>query len=472
MKSYSFLFFAMFALLAFSCSDGITDSGLQIQPEGDTIHVDTATVHLTSENIYPEFMYSRPDSFMLGTFIDPVYGTTYADILAQVQPPVDFSFPDNAVADSAKLLMNYYTWFGDKYSPMQVNIYELNKGNVFSNSQAYRSDINVNQYTDKSIKIGGRIFSAKDAVIVRADTNLVEFPLTQSFVQRFSPVLNKNMYIDSKTEESYQQGLAKFFNFFNGIYVTADFGTASMLYIRGLGIKYYYHYTYVTKKVDGVTDSIVTVKNYQLYPVNREVVRVNRIQHPDINAVKQRLNADDQVNHLSSPANVYTRITLPLRKLRSQIKIADNKILLLNRAKLRIDITEINDDDLAQPIATRVLLIKESKLDEFFKKKELPSDTSAILAKYSYETDSVDTDSINYYYSFDMAKLITHEIRNKKISELDENMNFVLVPVTIQYDGSSNVIAVRPSNLMSATKINSGKHKTKPMKIDMVYSGF
>ena len=122
MKFNSYLLFLLISLFTASCTDTLTEMGSQIQPEGDKIIVDTATLNMNTENIIVPYMYSRPDSLMLGTFVDYTYGTTYADILTQLQPPVDISFPANAVPDSAKLIMYYYSWFGDKYSPMEVNI--------------------------------------------------------------------------------------------------------------------------------------------------------------------------------------------------------------------------------------------------------------------------------------------------------------------------------------------------------------
>ena len=114
----------------------------------------------------------------------------------------------NAVPDSAKLIMYYYSWFGDKYSPMEVNIYEMNKGKTFNFTGLYRSDIDINEYSDKNIKLGGRIFTVKDAVITRPDSSAIEFPLSQDFVQRFSPELKKR-YTDDTAND--------FHKTFNGI---------------------------------------------------------------------------------------------------------------------------------------------------------------------------------------------------------------------------------------------------------------
>lgn len=458
MKFNSYLLLLLISLITVSCTDTLTEMGSKIQPEGDKIIVDTATLNMNSENIIVPFMYSRPDSLMLGTFVDYTYGTTYADILTQLQPPVDFSFPANAVADSAKLIMYYYSWFGDKYSPMEVNIYEMNKGKTFDFTGLYRSDINVNEYSDKNIKLGGRIFTVKDAVVTRPDTFAIEFPLSQNFVQRFSPELKKR-YTDDTVKD--------FHKTFNGIYITTDFGSASMLYIRTILMRYYFHYTYTTKKTDGVTDSVVVVKTYMNYPANEEVRQINRFQHPDISKTKQNFDATPEINAVSAPANIYTKINMPFGKLKAKTNV-NGKKRLINRAVMRVDVAEIDKSKLAQPIPSSMLLIKESEYEDFFSKRELPTDSTAILTSISYETDE-DTDEIIYYYSFDMAKMITKELNN---ADSDENINFILVPVSLLYDGNKSIIEVKPQNLMRAVKICSGTHSKRPMKLNVVYSGF
>jgi len=460
MKFQSFLVIGLVSLLAIACTDdSITDMGVKIQPEGDKIVVDTATVNMSSENFIVPFMYSRPDSLLLGTFVDNTYGTLDADILTQVQPPLDFSYPAGSVADSAKLVMYYYSWFGDNYSPMEVNIYEMNKGKTFGYTTLYQSDINVNEYTDRSVKIGGRIFTAKDAVVIRPDTTKLEFPLTQNFVQRFSPVINARYNGDNN--EDFQK-------FFNGIYLTTNFGSASMLYLRTVVLRYFFHYTYKTKTVNGLSDSTVVVKSYVNYPANKEVRQINRFQHPDVTSVKQKFDATPEINVISSPANIYTKVNLPFSKLKSKTSV-NGKKLLINRAVLRVDIADIDSATLAQPIVKSLLLIKESEYENFFKNKELPTDTTAILSTISYEKDA-DTNKVIYYYSFNLAGLVTNEL--KKTTNSLENIKFVLVPVSLQYDGNSAVIQVKHQNLMSAVKICSGTHSKRPMKLNIVYSGF
>lgn len=460
MKFQSFSVIGLIILTAFACTDNnITDIGTKIQPVGDKIIVDTATVNMSSENFIVPFMYSRPDSLLLGTFTDEKYGTTYADILTQVQPPLDFSYPEGSVADSAKLILYYYSWFGDNYSPMEVNIYEMNKGKTFGYSSLYPSNIDVSEYTDQSVKIGSRIFTAKDAVVIRPDTTTLEFPLTDSFVKRFSPVL-KTRYTDANDGD--------FQKFFNGMYITTNFGSASMLYLRTVVMRYFFHYSYKTRTVNGLSDSTVVVNTYVNYPANKEVRQINHFQHPDANSIKQSFDARPEVNLISSPANIYTKVTLPFSKLKSKTAV-NGKKLLINRAVLKVDVSSIDSATLAQPIVKSLLLIKETEYDDFFRNRKLPTDSTAILSSISYETDS-ETNKTHYYYSFNLAGLITREL--KKTTDSPENINFIIVPVSLQYDGNNSVIQVKHQNLMSAVEICSGTNRKRPMKLNIVYSGF
>ena len=114
-----------------------------------------------------------------------------------------------------------------------------------------------------------------------------------------------------------------------------------------------------------------------------------------------------------------------------------------------------------------MLLIKEAEYDNFFKYNKLPTDSTAILASISSE---IVKGEYLYFYSFDMAKLITKELNGSKV--LPEIENYILVPVSVKYDGNKQISQMKPQNLMSACKICSGQHSKRPMKLNLVYSGF
>ena len=459
------------AVLFVSCNDNnVSDMGTQIQPEGDKIRVDTATVSLVTSNVSIDYIYSRPDSFLLGTFVDPIYGTLQSDILTQLQPPIDFKFPENAVADSAKLQLYYVnSWIGSRFDPMQISVYEMNK-NTLKYSQSYKSNIDIADYCDRSIKIGERIVSPRDAVSIN-DSLFIQIPLNDAFVQRFSPVLKTIYALDPSSYQNSDpaytvKGENDFQDFLKGLYITTDFGSASMLNIRYMRIKYWFHYTYKLKTSDG-RDSTATVNVSADFPYTNEVRMVNRFNRPDRQEVEAKLNADNTVNYIISPASMVTEIKIPFNDLRQRLGNVTDKKLLINRAALTVDING-NEEREYIPVASRLLLLKSSAYDRFFQNRELTSDSCAIMGELGYRTVN---DSIVYCYKYDLSGLITDELKKADNMQQD-TMRFRLVPVSIKQSGNNNVLEIKSLNTMTATKINSGSNPERPMKMEVVYSEF
>lgn len=453
-------------LLITSCNDDMTEMGSSIQPAGDKIVVAAETFDISSENYFVPYMYVRQDSFLLGTFYDETYGTTHADIFAQVEPPLKHVYPATTVPDSLVLVLYYRKFFGDKYAPMNVSVYEMNKA-TFEYSKAYPSNINPDDYVNRSnssLLIGQRSFSPVDAKGKR-DSTYITIKLSNDFLNRFT-----NINPDTYSSEE------KFLEFFKGLYITTDFGSASMLYVKQIDMEYYHHYTYQTKGQNN-QDSTVKVNALINFPANDIVRQVNRFLHPDTTAIKNKLAAaSPQIHYISSPANVYTRVKLPMKNMYDKMFRPENPNwrMAINSAKLRVDISDINTQSLAQLIPSNILLIKESEYNDFFKKKALPSNTTAILGTYSYEKNS-DTDEYDYFYSFDIAKLLANEFKNARLSSanpLTNEMSFIMVPVKVTSDSNGNVTEVAQQFLLNAVTICGGNHDKKPIKARVVYSGF
>ena len=144
--------------------------------------------------------------------------------------------------------------------------------------------------------------------------------------------------------------------------------------------------------------------------------------------------------------------------------------LLINAANLRIDAVDVQDTTLAQPLVSALLLIKESAYERFFSTRELPSDTCAILSSIAYELND-DEDAYIYYYSFNLAKLVSTQYRDN-LEDITDDFKMVLVPVTVEYDDDGYVTEVNQQNVMSTTKICSGTNPDNPMKLKVIYSGF
>jgi len=449
MKSHSIVLIILMSLLTYSCADDLTDIGTGIQPSEDKITLGTDTFHLTSDSYFVENMYLNSDSFLLGSFYDQKYGTTRADILAQVNCPEGTTFPAGSKADSAKIVLYYRSWFGDSYSPIDVNIYEMNK-KTFSYTERYPTNLDPSEYSDRTVKLGQRIFTAKDASHKRKDSTSVTFKLSDEFKLRF---FNSSFYTSSSV----------FTAFFGGMYITANYGASTMLNISNIDLLVYAHFT--TNNGKDTTKMVIP------FPANDEVRQVNRFEHPDRNTV---VKMRDSVNYVSSPANIYTHVNIPLKRMSDKINAkVPGKKMSMNSALLRIDATEVDLTALAQPIVGYMLLIKESAVHDFFAKNKLPSDTCALLGSFT-ATQVKSTSVYEYFYTFNLASLVSNELKiaaQKNESPVDR-MKMVLIPVRVKFDSKKNIVQVDQQFLLSAITIRSGKNAKNPMKIDMVYSGF
>lgn len=463
---WQFIFVFVISFVFYSCENDLSNIGANIQPAGDAIFTGIHSFGVSSENVDVDFIYSKPDSLLLGAFYDETYGTLNADILTQLQPPVSvdnkITYPTNAIADSAKLLLVYYSWFGDDYSPLEVNVYKMDKGKTFKEADLYPSNLKVEDYCSKSVLLGSNVYSPKDYAGGRVNPYLIQIDLDTNLVFGQNKFQNELKAVYTLGNE------AAFHNKFNGLYITSKFGSASLLNVQNLYLRYYYHYTYIRKTVDGSKDSTVIVSHSQDYPANKEVRTVNRVELPQKAVVLQRFNADPTKNVVAAPANVYTRVTFSLKAIKDSLeKGVNGKKMLINRAIFRADVTDVQDTTLAVPLVNSILMLNEDSVDNYFKTRKLPSIYNSVLGSRTYEYDS--NNQLQYLYKFDMSKVLTHELaKNATTSEL----KFRLIPVSIRYDGSQNIIEIKQQNLLRAVKLCSGTHPTKPMSLQMVYSGF
>ena len=471
MKFHQIILLIVLSVLTFSCVDTLTDYGLKVQPTTDQIQIGTDTFHLNTETDSVEYIYSKPDSFLLGDFFNVKYGSTRADILAQVNSMegANFTFPENAQPDSAYVILYYKSWFGDAYSPFEVNVYQMNLNDSLVYSNSYRSNLDPLKYSDRSNLLGSGIFKAKDPARKYSSSALV-IKLSDNFVTNF---FNGRNYFTNE---------AKFLHFFRGMYITTNFGASTLLNVGQIDLEFYYHYT---AKVSGVDTKI---SNMLIFPANSLVRQVNRFKHDDRPKVS---SINDSVNWVASPANFQTRIFLPLNRIKDSIDKripAKNGVKqIINKAILQVKATQIEDykaDTLSTPLVNYMLLIKETEVDNFFKKKELPSDTSTVAVLSQIYVSQIGTTGVyEYFYNYNLARIIANELKRNPTTQ---PVPMVLVPVevvssTSSATGSTTVSSIKQQQKMSAVVVRSGKVydsktgvkiKSEPMHLKLIYSGF
>ena len=454
MKSYPLILILLVSFFTItSCTDNFSDLGKGLQSQSDLISVGADTFHLSSKTIVVDSIISKPDSFLLGSFYDPKFGTTTADILAQVNCPEGFKFPPNAKVDSAKIILFYNSCFGSTTESLDINIYEMDKS-TFIYSGIYPSNLNPLNYSSLSNKLGERIISAGAN---SSATKSIEFRLDTNSV-----------FVKGLRNETHYTSDNIFSKYFGGMYISTQFGASTLLNIGSINMIYYYHSNYKTKNIAG-GDSIATVKDKIPFPANGWVRQVNRIQHPNRGSIS--LN-NSQLNYMSSPANLHTGVKLSLDNVRNKLKKAvPGKTLTINSATLRVEVDETEQDTILHPIVKYVLLIKESEIQNFFNNKELPTETSSVLAQYTTSLRDGTSNVYDHYYSFNVSKLIANELKGT-----DSELNFRLIPVavgsTTNSSGTTSINSVKQQFLMSAATLRSGSNSTSPMRLKVVYSGF
>lgn len=451
------------------CKDDVTTTGQSVLDADDAIIVLTDTFGIRSAIDSCQAIAAQADSFLLGE-IETDYGLLRASILTQLACPEGYSYPEGFTVDSVDsicLFMYYSSWVGDANSPIAVNAYKMDKG-TFRYNGVYASDLNVDDYCShqKSILTNHRIVVASEKMDSIQDQNGVYVPMIRMRV-------NDDFMRDFASIQSFDSQDA-FNQLFNGLLIETSFGSSTMLNISDIALGVYYRFGY--KK--GGRDTVV--HDMKAYYANSEVRTVNHLSYIDKQEWVERLQKDsDTYNYIIAPAGVYTRLGIPMaqitdsimQQMKNHAKGDYEKRPYVNKAEVWVSVenkdNETGRNGWLQP-SEYMLLIKASSMDRFFKKKELPTDTCALLGSLTEGVDSVGNQT--YYYSYDLSDFLTNQLRQ---ASNDSVLDMLLVPVTVGYSttssSSTSVTSVRQQQTMSATKIRSAKNG---MRLEIVYSGF
>lgn len=450
-----------------ACKDDVSSAGKEVLGDDDVIIVLADTFPLTSSIDSCGSIWSQSDSCLLGE-METDYGLLRASILTQLACPEGYSYPTSATIDSICLFLYYSSWVGDDKSPMAVNVYMMDK-KTFTYTSSYPTDLNVDDYCsrDKSILTNHRIVVASEKLDSIQDSNgnyvpMLRMRVNDDFRDYFWSIRS------FESQEAFNQK-------FKGLLIESSFGSSTMLNVSDVALGVYYSFSYSKAGRD------TTVQDMKAFYANSEVRTVNHLEYEDKNVLIDELKNDsDTYNYIIAPAGMCTRLVFPMGRITDSIMehMVDehgiSKRPYVNKAAVNIAVenvyqgskSEITRNDWLQP-AEYMLLIKEESVSRFFAKRELPSDTCALLSSLIQGTDSAG--NAIYYYSYDMSDFLTNQIRQKNT---EDELHMVLLPVSVSTGTSSTTTAyssVRQQETMSATKIRSAKNG---MQFEIVYSGF
>lgn len=458
--------FFLLATLLFSfssCKNDVVGAGSSVLESEDSIIVRADTFSLTSSLVRGGAVTATPDSFMLGE-LDSKYGHLHADLLTQLACPVGFKYPADAELDSVCLFLYYRYAYGDENAPLAINVYAMDRG-TFVYNEPLRSDTAISTYC--SLDDSTRMLD--HPVVVTSSRYTDSTTYGDGYIPTITLRLNKKWAQKLFAANDYSSQEA-FNRMFGGIYITTEFGGATLLSIMDLNVGIYYHFTYERAGVESVVE-----KDMKGLYASREVRQLNRYiwQESDLQALE--MNAD--TNFIISPAHIYTQLSFPMASMKEAItRSVGTRRAYVNRAHLSLPVlnhysgtaSQRTRDDWAQP-AQNMLLIRKSDLDLFFNDVIDLSDSIAMYATLQSVTDTLDITT--YSYEFDISTLLTEQLRKDRY----ETLEMLLVPVTVTTStttSSATVIDIDYNQSLTATEIYSAQHPEHKLELEVVYSGF
>ena len=473
LKKMIYTILALLLAGMWSCKDDVMNAGASaLQPEDD-IRVKSDTFSVSSMLEASSAISVTPVSFLLGE-CDTHFGTIKADILTQFACPIGFEYPyaETAEVDSVCLYLYYNNWHGDGLAPMGITVYEMDKATLDYNSR-YPSDTAVSTFCSLSdstkVTKNSRVVVAEehtDSAFVSSATSsgyyipCIRIKLSDDFARRFF----------AKQDFSSQEA---FNELFKGLYITTDFGGSTVLYITQMSMSVYYHFSYSRQNAP---DTVVSdVKSFY---ANSEVRQLNKFNYPDREQILTQYRQNKDINYVVSPANIYTRLTVRMDsifdRMEEQLGDPEGYRVYVNRANLTVDVLYDASKETTRPRdewdapASYMLLVLEDKMETFFAKNELPSDTTAILSSLGMSADTLG--NVSYSYTYDLSGMLTQQLRK---ADHAEYLNFCLVPVAVETSVStSSTSSVKQLQTITTTYIRSASNSENPMDIEMVYSGF
>ena len=466
-----------------ACKDDVANTGQSVLDPSDEIIVLADTFAFSSNVISCKAITSQADSFLLGE-IETDYGVLRGAILTQLACPEGYHYPSgenikNVGLDSICLFMYYTTWVGDGNAPLAINAYLMDR-NTFRYSGKYPTDLNISDYCsmDHSILTNHRIVVANEKLDSVQNSSGTYVPMVRMRVNDdFADYFWRIQSFES--QESFNEQ-------FNGLIIETSFGSSTMLNVSDIALGVFYHFEY--EKTPG-NDTLVS--DMKAFYANSEVRTVNHLFYEDKTQLVETLaNDSDTYNYIIAPAGVYTRMSFPMEQIGDTIMqhmIYDSLLYAekdsmaylikrpyVNKAEVRVSVenkdNETGRNAWLQP-ADYMLLIKESSMERFFKNKELPTDTCALLSALTQGVDSVG--NAIYYYTYDLSDFLTNQLRKGSEGDKETTLEMLLVPVTIETSATSSTTAavssVRQQQTMSATKIRSAYNG---MQLELIYCGF
>ncbi|MDR3260258.1 MAG: DUF4270 domain-containing protein [Tannerella sp.] len=409
-------------LILSGCSDSWNLVGPSIQPDDDRITVFTDTFQMSASTVKIDSLFAKMSSGYLGEIYDPLYGRLKSDYLCQFYCQEDWQFartPYEGKIDSLDFYIEY-TWAGDVYTPMQIQLYPITK----PLDKVYYTHVDPADYCDLQHPLATQVFTVSNGRLDSMQQSDGTYTYYREMRVRLPAELGQRFYDETVQNPSTFKDQESFNQFFPGLYVTTGYGSGALLHIDQTLMVI--SYRYVVESSTG-TDSLVV--GYQPFMVSKDVIQLNRFENTD---TEQLLADNEDYTFLKTPAGIFTRLVIPAKEIKPVIEGR-----IINNLLLELKYMPQEDWIYALAPPPQLLLLPEDSLRTFFENGNIENSIITYLSSdgnstmLSYLGYSADTRT----YSFlNIANLLNIHLQLNP----DEDLRLLVVPVSRTYQTSSS----------------------------------
>lgn len=459
-----YIYALLLGAILWSCDDTTSGIGNSTIAAGDSIPAGATKYDVVTRSILADSVYARTSTAYLGKYNDPKFGEFTADFIAQFNCGDDFVFPETVQKVTGLTLRLFYaSHFGDSLNAMRLQVDSLDKVIPESELSTYYTSVDPSQYYNPNAQplarkaFSARGISAEDSTYTYTN-NYGTSTSYKSYWQniKLPTSLGQEMY-DKYVEDpnNYKNSENFINNVLKGVYVSCTHGDGTILYIDD--IQLILSFDYLTESQSGKVDSLVN--GGTVFAATKEVIQANHFRNSER---LEELVKDPDCTYLKTPAGIFTEATLPIKSIAEQ-HMRDT----LNAVSLTFTrYNEKQDSKYAMGIPQYLLMVRKKDMYTFFEKNELYDNETSFLAQYVSSGETANTYSFN-----NIAALITYCINEKNRGENDKDWDkVVLIPVKVETDASSNIIAVKSNLDMESASLKGGEKDKLQMQV--LYTSF
>jgi hypothetical protein len=415
-----------------ACSDD-SNIGPSLISDQMTIYVDS-NFTIEGKSISVLEMDARSTTTLLGKIDISGYGKLNSSFVTQLLSAGSMEISDTIPVDSVvgmklKLHFRRGALTGDSLAPCQVKVYALEK----QLPQNIQSSFDPTGYYDPSKPLGVKSYTA--SALGMTDTLyyqdlwghiMVDMPLD----------LAKKFFLQYRQDPSVFQWPSTFNNYFPGLYVENAFGSGCVVNISVGEMTTYYHYGSTKRVYNETTEAYETVPiaatdSVTLFGTAPEVVSSSCFSYKPDAALVQRAQSGEPL--IITPCGYLTEIHIPAQEILNRYNSQTLNLSVINNLTLNIPVNTVKNAYSLMP-SPYLLMVRKCDYESFFAGNKIPDNTEkSFWSTYDSSTSS---------YTFTSMRQYIVDLMKAGEPVKDEDMDFLLVPVTITTETVSNTVYV------------------------------